>query len=95
MKLNKDKSIIHLVEHLESRFGLNKIIINDFWEGDLCAIGISDSQKNHLIYISTFNKKDGNYFISIEDINYPTILIEEFDNIEINKLETIISKYLN
>jgi hypothetical protein len=93
-KLNKDKSIIHLIDHLDSRFGFDKFIINDFWNADLCAIGLSDPQKAALIYISTYNRKDGLYFVSIEDIKDPTVSTEKSENVEIEELEIIISKHL-
>ena len=64
----KDKGITRLIDYLDKRFGLGKFIINDFWDADLCAIGLSDPQKEVLVYISTYGKMEGQYFISIEDI---------------------------
>lgn len=94
-KLNKNKSILQLINHLENKFGFDQFIINDFWDADLCAIGISDPQKESLVYISTFSKKEGQYYISIENINNPKVPISITDNIEINELEIMISKHLN
>ena len=93
-KLNKDKSIIHLIAHLKSRFGLEKFVLNDFWDADLFAIGISDPQKEILIYISTYGKKKGEYFISIEDIDNPTSPIDLSEKVKMKKLEMKIAKYL-
>jgi len=93
-KLNKDKNIIQLIDHLENRFGLSKFIINDFWDADLCAIGLSDPQKKVLIYISTYGKRQGQYFISIEDIYTPTISNNKPQNVQFKELEIIIASHL-
>jgi hypothetical protein len=93
-KLYKDKKIIHLIEHLDRRFGVDNFIINDFWDADLCAIGLSDPLKEALIYISTYDRKDGLYFVSIEDINDPKVSTEKSENIEVEELEIIIAKHL-
>lgn len=93
-KLNKDKSIIHLIDHLENRFGVGTFIINDFWDADLCAIGLSDLHKEALIYISTYGKRDGQYYISIEDIDNPTFSNSQLVNVEIKEIEKRIAKYL-
>ncbi len=93
-KLNKDKSILHLIDHLENRFGFGKFIINDLWDTDLCAIGLSDLQKKALIYISTYGKRNGRYFISIEDIDDPTISNDRSENVEIKEIEIKIVRLL-
>lgn len=92
--MNKDKSIIQLIAHLENRFGLGKFVINDYWDADLCAIGLSDPQKKFLIYISTCGKKKGQYYISIEDIDDPTISNIKSENMEIKDLEIEIANHL-
>jgi len=93
-KLNKDKTIIHLIEHLGSKFGYDKIIINDFWDADLCAIGFSDPQKEALVYISAYNRKEGQYFFTCEDVNDPTISTDKSEDIDIDELEIKIAKHL-
>lgn len=65
--LIKHKDIIKLLRKLSERFP--NFIVNDFWEGDLCAFGISNFDKNVLIYISTFQKHSGKYYVEIEDIS--------------------------
>ncbi|WP_339787163.1 MAG: hypothetical protein ACMVP2_05485 [Imperialibacter sp.] len=92
--LRKDRSIIQLIDHLEKRFGLGEFTINDFWEADLCAIGISDPQKEVLIYISTYGKREGQYFISIENIDDPTISTSKTEDVEIRDLEIKIAEHL-
>ena len=65
--LIKHKDIITLLSKLNELFP--NFIVNDFWEGDLCAVGISDFGKNALIYISTFQKYRGKYYMEVEDIS--------------------------
>ena len=60
MILNKDKSILQLLDLL----GLEERgwAVNDHWEADLCAIGItSTSSKGRLVYVSTFDKPEGKF----------------------------------
>lgn len=92
--LNKCKSIIDLIDHLQSRFGEDSFIINDFWDADLCVIGVSDPQKEALIYISTYDEEESKYYISIEDVNDPTVSTGEFEQVEMKELELIIAAYL-
>jgi hypothetical protein len=65
MTLNKDKSILQLLEHI----GLERRgwTVRDFWDADLCAIGIvSESSQSRLVYISTFMKPDGRFHFECE-----------------------------
>lgn len=94
MKLEKDNSIIFLVKNLEERIGLGKFIINDFWDADLCAIGLSDPKKEALLYVSTHNRKSGLYYLSVENINEPGGPTMEFENIDISELESIVREHL-
>ena len=95
LKLNKDLSILNLLLYLGNRFGVDKFIINDYWDADLCSIGLSDPQKKVIIYISTYNKKKGQYYISIENNDDSSILIEESDNIGVTELEARFGKHIN
>lgn len=51
MKLNKHQSIVDFITRLEKNTKHN-FEICDYWEADLCAIGIK--QANKLVYISTY-----------------------------------------
>ncbi|OJJ14555.1 hypothetical protein BKI52_42545 [marine bacterium AO1-C] len=51
-KLNKHRSIINLIAKLEKMLN-DHFEICDYWEADLCAIGIKTNNK--LVYISTAN----------------------------------------
>jgi hypothetical protein len=51
--MEKDKTINSFLERHKQEFNLLNIKIVDYWDGDLCAIGLENKEK--LIYISTFN----------------------------------------
>lgn len=51
--IEKDNSIIELIERLKSKIDFSAIEFVPYWDGDICAIGLK--QRNYLIYISTYN----------------------------------------
>ena len=51
--INKDNAIISLIERLRLIINFSLIQLVDYWEADLCAIGLKKDDK--LIYISTYN----------------------------------------
>jgi hypothetical protein len=51
--MEKDKTILDLLKRLRSVINFDLLQIVDYWEADLCAIGIKRGKK--LIYISTYN----------------------------------------
>lgn len=51
--MKKHISITRLLERLKLEIDFDAIDLVDYWEADLCAIGLK--QGNRLIYISTFN----------------------------------------
>jgi hypothetical protein len=51
--MEKDKTIIELIERLKFKVNFALLEIVDNWEVDLCAIGLKKGNK--LVYISTFN----------------------------------------
>ena len=65
MNLQKDKSIIELVEGLNLDDKGWTVI--DHWEADMCAIGIaSKSRPNCLVYVSTFGLPAGRFYFECE-----------------------------
>jgi hypothetical protein len=78
--INKDKSISNLIERLKLIINLSLVQIVDYWEADLCAIGLK--KDNKLIYISTYSYDISNikYDYDLEIINE-----EEEDNINVVK----------
>lgn len=68
--MKKDITIINLIERLKSEFNFNLIKIIDYWESDLCAIGLKKG--NRLVYISTFNyidNKDSKFDFDLEIVD--------------------------
>ncbi len=51
--IEKDDSIVKLIERLESKIDFTAIEFVPYWDGDLRAIGLK--RRNHLIYISTYD----------------------------------------
>lgn len=94
MILDKDDTIKQLLIHLEQTFGQGKLVVTDFWDSDLCAIGLSDSKKERLVYISSWKKKQGEFFVSKGKIVVPSVSFDERDNINIQQVEGIVKNYL-
>jgi hypothetical protein len=51
--MKKDKTIIEFIKNLEQTIDINLVEIIDYWDADLCSIGIKKDMK--LIYINTYN----------------------------------------
>lgn len=71
--MEKDKTILELIERLKLIINFNLLEIVDYWEADLCAIALK--RENKLVYISTFNyieNKGMNYDFDLEiiDVNH-------------------------
>lgn len=72
MNLIKDRSILELLSRLD--IGNNRWRIQDHWDADLCAIGLSsDLNPQHLVYVSTFDREAGRYDFECEIVDklYP------------------------
>lgn len=89
MNLVKDKKIIELINRLNNKLE-NKFVINDYWNADLLAIGLSDINKKRLIYIAI--KKGNRYYLSKEKIESPET-IQEYIDIDIEEIIKITKKY--
>lgn len=89
--LDKDDSIIYVVDYLLKRFGATEILVKDHWDADLCAIGLTDKSGQYLIYISTYGRNKNKYFISLEthsdDKIFPDNSDGEFDDLTLEELE--------
>lgn len=51
--MEKDITILKFIERLKLIINFNLIEVVDYWEADLCAIGLI--KENKLVYISTFD----------------------------------------
>lgn len=96
--LNKSKKIIYILELLQNKYGETNIVLNDHWEADKEAIGLTDKTGQYLAYISTYNQKENTYFLSLE--NPPTNDEElyspagDFDNVSLVELEDLLARHL-
>ena len=68
--MEKDQTIIDLVNKLEKLPNFSLIEFVDNWDADLCAIGIKKGDR--LVYISTFNG-NGKYDYDLELIDAENI----------------------
>jgi len=51
--MEKDKTIMALIARLKLSINFALVEIVDYWEPDLCAIGVK--RKDKLVYVSTYN----------------------------------------
>lgn len=51
--IDKDKTIVRLLEKLKGSINFDAVEIVDYWDADLCATGLKKGNK--LVYISTYN----------------------------------------
>lgn len=60
--MEKDITILKLIEKLKLVINFTLIEVVDYWEADLCAVGLKNGNK--LVYISTYNYTEN------EDVRY-------------------------
>jgi hypothetical protein len=72
--INKHKTIVTLLDKISLSVNLDLVEIVDYWNADLCAIGIR--KENKLVYISNYN------YLNKKQIrfDYDFELIAEADN---------------
>lgn len=97
--LQKDESIKKVLSNLYQRFGESNFRTVDYWDADLCAIGIKNSiDGEHLFYISTWKISTDHYFVEIENSNGDVILKGEKEGvskeIDFDRLSELITEYL-
>lgn len=49
----KNQKILDVVKHLQTKYGAENILIQDYWESDENAKGLTDKSGKYLGYIST------------------------------------------
>ena len=96
MELIKCHTVMQLLTQLEERFGKKSFHIEDYWDGDLCAIGLADTSGRYLLYINTFDKPNDTFYAELEDkaqkdsIGKATMVFESMTN---HKLEEVFEQY--
>ena len=98
--LQKAQRIKDVLNKLFERLGEDSFYLTDYWDADLCAIGIKNSEEGEfLIYISIYKIKKEHYFVEVEDSNKEVVLNGytngELNEINFEELSEIVSKYLN
>jgi hypothetical protein len=95
---NKDKTIIEIVDYLQSKFGQTDILIQDYWESDYCAIGLTDRTGQYLVYISTYGTEQDRFNVSLEnppiDLELPYSQGGDIHNLSLEDLEKIVIEHL-
>lgn len=95
---NKDKTISEIVDYLQAKFGKTNILIQDYWDGDCFAIGLTDKTGQYLVYISTYGVEQGKFNISLEnppiEEDMPYSEGGDFDNLSLENLEKTVIKHL-
>lgn len=98
--LQKDETILEVIKKLFDKFGESNFQLTDYWEADLCAVGIKNvTDRKYLIYISTFNCPIGFYFVEVEKSDSETDLadysiVEKFEKTDFDQLLKLFIKYL-
>lgn len=98
--IKKDKSIIELIEWIKTKIGFDKIGIVDYWDSDLCAIGLK--KDNKLVYISTYNHFDSPKLLVDFDLDITEVgnqenyyVLEEKRNSTKDELVKEIIRFMN
>ena len=95
--MTKDPSIKEMIMRLD--LNANGWCAVDYWESDLCAIGIARSDDySRLVYISTYNRGSDMYDYeceaqSEEDENDYSV-VESGLNVDFDTLQQVIKRYL-
>lgn len=66
--LNKEEIIKSTVKYLMDKFGQDKFRIQDNWDGDLTAIGLTDNSGKYLIYFSNNGQNSNDFYVSLENL---------------------------
>lgn len=94
----KSQSITELIVLLQARYGEANIVINDHWESDVDAIGLSDMTSQFLAYVSTISGENDSYYLALEnplvDDALPYSPAGEFDKLTFNELGPIVAAHL-
>lgn len=93
---HKSQQIRSLIKRLTVDLEEQRFIINDHWDGDLLAIGISHPVERDLLVYIKISEDDSDYFVALE---FPSSIAiyepaGEFHNIEYAELVKVIRHHL-
>ena len=96
--INKHKTLVGLIDKIGLSVNLDLVEIVDYWNADLCAIGIR--KENKLVYISNYNylnekqiKFDYDFELITEGDN-KGVVIKEGRNVTDDELIAHLKKFL-
>ena len=96
--MEKDIEIQKLTKYFLDKYGSTNILICDFWEIDLGAIGLTDRTKKYLVYICKDLRENNKYSVSLEDPpldeSFPYTPAGDFDNLSIDEVEKFVVSHL-
>lgn len=96
----KDASILKALAQLKRELGEGAIQIVDHWEGSAHAVGVAGPKdRGQLAYISSFDKPEGYYFLSLEFPPPPGsgrsyAPAGEFEHVNLGRLVRLIKQHL-
>jgi hypothetical protein len=95
--MNKSENILHLIEHLQRKFGERNIVVCDHWSVDSDAIGFTNTSGKQLAYIS-IHDEDDRYYLALEDPptdgKFPYTPAGDFDRLTLEQLEQKVARHL-
>ena len=100
-KVAKDPSITQVVDRLRARFGASTFETVDYWDGDLCAIGVvSPHAPGRLVYICTHGKPPERFYVSLELPPAPGSELPyadggDHDELDFDGLAAVMSEHLS
>ena len=96
---NKSHRIKYLVKYLQDKYGKENVVINDYWQADFHAIGLTNEAGLHLAYLSITNNENNKYYLALENPSVngdsPYSPSGYFDNISLTELEGMLIKHLD
>ena len=94
--LNKDDKVVATLKHLANKFGSKSFKVADHWDGDLCAIGLTDNKDKYLVYFSI--RVDNAFYVSLENLKTGDDRMYEpagdFNDVDLETLERIFLQHL-
>lgn len=95
-QLIKNKGIFDIINFFQGKYGASDILINDHWECDKGAIGLTDKSGQFLAYISI--NSDNSYYLALENppVNneLPYSPAGDFNYLSLKQLENLIVRHL-
>jgi hypothetical protein len=97
--MNKYPSIEAAVATLRERLGADTFELVNYWDADLCAIGVANPKDNRiLVYVCSYGLPEGRYNVSLElppENEEPLYKSAgEFESVSIDELVEITKKHL-